>query len=116
MDMDRGADDPIDAIRCGRLDRKFAAPGLKKHGEPIRDHSDGWDLISQPGFKHLGVGDGRFPKSKQSPDLSPMTFPGSAGRIVLLMIAGMHAKLSSHQRHGLTSISAGFLGNRPCAR
>jgi hypothetical protein len=54
-----------------------ARPRLKECGELIRDRSDGGDLISQPGFEPLRVGDGRFPKSKRRPDFGAVTFRGS---------------------------------------
>jgi hypothetical protein len=43
----------------------------------IRDRPDGGDLISQPGFEPLGIGDGRFPKSKRRPDFGAVSFRGS---------------------------------------
>jgi hypothetical protein len=60
MSVDRGTGDPIDTIRCGRLDRKLAAPRLKERGELIRNHPDCRHSISQPGFEQFGVGDGRL--------------------------------------------------------
>jgi hypothetical protein len=96
MSVDRGTGDPIDTIRCGRLDRKLAAPRLKERGELIRNHPDCRHSISQPGFEQFGVGDGRFPESQPCPDLGPMTLPGPACRVVPIAIIEFRTKLSSH--------------------
>ena len=58
MSVDRGADDSIDTIQCGQLDRKLPTSGLKERGEFIRNHPDCRHSISQPGFEELGVGNG----------------------------------------------------------
>lgn len=81
VSMDCGTNDPIDTVGCGHLHRKLATPRLKKRRELIRDHPDGWYLISQPGFEQLGVSDSRFPKSERGPDLSTVPFRGSPQQI-----------------------------------
>ena len=97
--MDRGADDPIDTIGRGRLDRKLATPRFEEHGKLIRCRPDRRHLISQPLFEQLAVGDGRLPEACQSADLGPMTLPCSTGPIIPIMVIGLHAELSSHSRH-----------------
>jgi hypothetical protein len=99
MSMDRGADDSIDTIRCGQLNRKLATSRFKERGELIRNHPDCRHSISQPGFEQLGVGGGRFPESQPCSDLGPMTLPGPACRVVPIAIIELRAKLPSHSRH-----------------
>src|SRR5271165_5380359 len=48
MSMDRSADDTVDAISRGRLDRKLATPRPQKRNELVWRRSDSRDLISQP--------------------------------------------------------------------
>ena len=81
MSVDRGTDDPIDTIRCGRLDRKLAAPRLKERGELVRNRPDCRHSISQPGFEQFGVGDGRFPEAQQGSDLGAVPFRGSPWQV-----------------------------------
>ena len=81
MSVDCGADDPIDPIRCGRLDRKLAAPGLKKRGELVRNGPDCGHSISQPGFEQFGVGNGRFPEAQQGSDLGAVPLRGSPWQV-----------------------------------
>jgi hypothetical protein len=101
MGMDRGADYPIDAVGRGRLNRKLPTSCLEEHSELIRGRSDARHLISQPSFEPRGVSDGRFPESKQGPDLGPMTLPGPTCRIVLAVMVGLHAELSSYPGQSL---------------
>ena len=100
MGMDRGADDPIDTISRGRLDRKLTTPGFEERNKLIRARPHGRHLISQPLFEQVGVGNRCFSEAKQSSDLGPMPLPCPAGCIVSVVAVGLHAKLSSHSRHG----------------
>jgi hypothetical protein len=87
----RGANDPIDTVRCWRFDRKLATLRLQERGE----------LIAQPSLKQLGVGDGRLPEFKQGADLGAVAFPGPACRVVPVVIIALRAKLSSYSRDSL---------------
>jgi hypothetical protein len=114
--MDRGADYPIDAVGRGRLNRKLATSCLEEHSELIRARSDARHLISQPRFEPRGVSDGRFPESKQGPDLGPMTLPGPTCRIVLAVMVGSTPSCRATRAKASASISIALLGNRPYAR
>jgi type 1 fimbriae regulatory protein FimB len=93
MGMDRGADDSIDTIRCGRLDRKLATSRLKERGELIRNHPDCRHSISQPSFEQLGVGNGCFPKPQQGSDLGTMSFRGSPLQVQRKVNGHLHDEL-----------------------
>ena len=97
--MDRGADDTVDAIVRGRLDRKLATPRPQKRNELVWRRSDSRHLISQPTFEQFRVGDRRFAEAEQHPDLGPMALPSPTGRVVLVIITGLHAELLSYPRH-----------------
>ena len=101
MSMDRGADDTVDAIGRGRLDRKLATPRLQERNELVWRRSDSRHLISQPTFEQFRVGDRRFAEAEQHPDLGPMALPSPTGRVVIVIIAGLHAELLSYPRHSL---------------
>jgi hypothetical protein len=101
MSMDRGADDPVYSISRGRLDRKLATPRPQKRQELVWRRSDSRHLISQPTFELLRVGDRRFAEAEQHPDLCPMALPSPAGRVVIVIITGLHAELLSYPRHSL---------------
>jgi len=101
MSMDRSADDPVDAIVHGRLDRKLATPRPQKRNELVWRRSDSRDLISQPIFEQFRVGDRRFAEAEQQPDLGPMALPSPTGRVVSVIIIGLHAELLSYPRHSL---------------
>ena len=101
MSMDRGADDSVDTISRGRLDRKLATPRLQKRNELVWRRSDSRHLISQPTFEQFRVGDRRFAEAEQHPDLGPMALPSPTGRVVLVIITGLHAELLSYPRHSL---------------
>ena len=92
VSMDRGADDPIDTIGRGRLDRKLATPRFEEHGKLIRCRLDRRHLISKPLLEQLAVGDGRLPEACQGADLGPMTLPCSTGPIIPIMVIGLHAE------------------------
>ena len=102
MSADRGTDDPIDTIGCGRLDRKLATPRLNERGELVLNYPNGGYLISQPGFEQLGIGDGCLPKAKQGPDFRAMPFPCPAGHIDIIMVFGLHAQLPGDKRDGFS--------------
>jgi enolase len=76
MRTDRGANDAVDTIGRGRLDRKRAAPRLQKRNELIRNRTDSRHLISQPIFEPPRIGDARLPKASQGADFGTMPFGG----------------------------------------
>ena len=76
MSTDRSANDAVDTIGCGRLDRKRAAPRLQKRNELIRNRTDSRHLISQPIFEQRRIGDARLSKASQGADFGTMPFGG----------------------------------------
>jgi len=76
MSTDRGANDAVDTIGRGRLDRKHAAPRLQKRNELIRNRTDSRHLISQPIFEQRRIGDARLSKASQGADFGTMPFGG----------------------------------------
>ena len=62
MRADRGADDSVDAIERRRFNQKLTAPGLNKSCQLIGMRTRSGHLIAEPGFQHLGIGNGCFPE------------------------------------------------------
>src|SRR5271163_1177621 len=74
MSADRGANDAIDTIGRGRLDRQLATPRLQKRDKLIRNGPDSRHMITQPIFQQRRIGDGRLSKSGQGADFGTMPF------------------------------------------
>jgi hypothetical protein len=100
MRVDRGPDDPVDAVGRRRFDPKLAAPGLEEGGEGIGIGARRGHPIAQPGLERLGVGDGCFPEPEQGTDLGAVTFPGPTGRRISAIEAGLYVELLRHVLHG----------------
>src|SRR5271168_4114901 len=60
-----GADDAVETIGGGRLERKFTASALQERNELIRDRPDSCHLTVQPIFERRRIDDGGFPKACQ---------------------------------------------------
>ena len=116
MGVDRGADDAVDTIGRGRLDRKLAAPGLQERGKLIRNRPDGCHLITQPSFEQRRIGDGRLPKAGQGADFGTVPFSGPPRQD--RRKAGGAAMASCRAISSTTdgSISPAVRGNRPWSR
>ena len=99
VSMDRGADDPIDTIGRGRLDRKLATPRFEEHGKLIRCRPDlpPLDLEATLGAarRRRRSPPGSLPRRGSRPNDAPC----STGPIIPIMVIGFHAELSSHSRH-----------------
>jgi hypothetical protein len=116
MGVDRGADDAVNTIGRGRLDRKLAASGLQKRGKLIRNGPDGCHLTTQPTFEQRRIGDARLAKAGQGADFGTVPFSGPPrqDRRKAGGAATASCRASSSTTDG--SISPTVRGNRPRSR
>jgi hypothetical protein len=116
MGVDRGADDAVNTIGRGRLDRKLAASGLQKRGKLIRNGPDGCHLTTQPTFEQRRIGDARLAKAGQGADFGTVPFSGPPRQD--RRKAGGAATASWRASSSTTdgSISPTVRGNRPRSR
>jgi hypothetical protein len=78
--MDRGSNNPIDAVRGGRFEEKRPAPAFKLLRKLLRVRAGGGGLPLQPLGQRFAISDIRLPKTQQLANFSAVPFDAAAGQ------------------------------------
>ena len=113
MSMDRGADDPVDAIVRGRLDRKLATPRPQKRNELVLEQPRQRPLALPTSLRATGVGEIRLAETEQGLNFGAAPFCSPPDRLSVKSAGIAMASRRAISSTSRSSTSEAVRGNRP---